>query len=92
MTTREKIKDILFQVSFYSLMAVITWVVIAVSYMTDPEPEPTQWEIAYENKIDSLLDIGWKLEPAIIIAGFEMDLYDENDTVEYALYQSYLED
>lgn len=92
MTTREKIKDILFQVSFYSLMAVITWVVIAVSYMTDPEPEPTQWEIAYEAKIDSLLDIGWKLEPAIIIAGFEMDLYDENDTVEYALYQSYLED
>ena len=91
MTTKEKIKDILFQVSFYSLMAVIVWVVIAVGYMTDPE-QPTQWEIEYEAKIDSLLDIGWKLEPAIIIAGFEMDIYDENDTTEYKLYQSYLED
>ena len=92
MTTREKIKDILFQVSFYSLMAVIAWVVIILSYATDPEPTPSNWEVAYENKIDSLLNIGWQLHAAIIIAGFEMDIYDEADTAEYALYQSYLED
>lgn len=92
MTTREKVKDILFQLSFYSLMAVIAWVVIILSYATDPEPDPTQWEIAYEHKIDSLLNIGWQLHAAIIIAGFEMDIYDENDTTEYKLYQSYLED
>jgi len=41
---------------------------------------------------DSLQKDGWSVEASYIIAGFETDLYDESDSLEYSLYKAYMED
>lgn len=68
--------------------------------MTGPAlPEPQQVEcinspmlIALDSIAEQYIADGWTADAAYLIAGFEVDLYDESDTAEYRLYVGYMED
>lgn len=54
--------------------------------------EPLSQIEAYDSLTAQYQSDGWSKEAAEIIAGFETDLLDQSDSIEYQLYQSYLED
>ena len=48
--------------------------------------------IALDSIAEQYMSDGWTCDASYLIAGFEVDLYDESDTAEYKLYCAYMED
>lgn len=46
----------------------------------------------YTERYNQLIEEGWSYRAAHIISGFETDMYDRSDTLEYNEYISYMED
>ena len=80
-------------------MAVVV-IVFAVLSCTDNKQEMIdQYDqitcpqlIALDSIAEGLMNEGWTADAAYLIAGFDVDLYDESDTAEYRLYVGYMED
>lgn len=76
----------------------ITYVVMSglllASIYNKPEKHhnPLTQVEAFDSISFALQNEGWTKEAADIIAGFETDLLDESDSIEYQLYIAYMED
>jgi len=80
-------------------LGILTFIIIMMIITYKPKEEivdetipnnPTL--ITLDSIAENLMAEGWTADAAYLIAGFEVDLYDENDTAEYALYKAYMED
>jgi hypothetical protein len=65
---------------------------IACAKTPEPQAKVSPQLIALDSITNELENIGWTSDAAYLIASFEVDLLDESDTAEYALYVAYMED
>jgi len=80
-------------------LGILVFIIIMMIITANPKPEPVEEPILNNPMLIALDSIaenyeseGWTSDAAYLMAGVEVDLYDESDSAIYALYQAYKED